>query len=137
MILIPILILVTTLVILGYFIQFAAQRAEGFLKPFGKYLSLWVFVLAGLIVVAAALQPVLGGRGFGMMRGGPGFARGYGPGPGFFPGRRFDPRFDRRFNGRPDGQPGERFGGRAARGAPRPADGSATTPAPQPAPANP
>ena len=32
MILIPILILVTTLVIIGYFIQFAAQRAEGFFE---------------------------------------------------------------------------------------------------------
>jgi hypothetical protein len=133
MILIRILILATTLVIIGYFIQFAAQRAEGFLKPFGKYLSLWVFVLAGLIVVAAALQPVLGDRGFGMTRGGPGFARAFAPGPGFFPGR----RFDRRFDSRPDGQPGGRFGRRAARGAPPPADGSATTPAPQPTPTNP
>jgi hypothetical protein len=75
MFLIPILFVVTILVIAGYFIQFTAQRAEGFLKPFGKYLSLWVFVLAGLVVVAAAIGPGLG-RGFG----GPGvMTRGFGP----------------------------------------------------------
>jgi hypothetical protein len=100
MMLFGILVVVTMLVIAGYFIQFAAQRAEGTLRPFGRYLSLWVFVLAGLLVVAAALQPALGYRGFGprggpaIARGGPGFARG--PGPGFFPGRRFGRRFERR-----------------------------------------
>ena len=100
MMLFGILVVVTMLVIAGYFIQFAAQRAEGSLRPFGRYLSLWVFVLAGLLVVAAALQPALGYRGFGprggpgITRGGPGFARG--PGPGFFPGTRFGRRFERR-----------------------------------------
>jgi hypothetical protein len=124
MILFRILILSTLLVIAGYFIQFAAQRAEGILKPFGKYLSLWVFVLAGLVIVAAALHPVLGGGSFGMMRGGPGFARGFGPGPGFFPGGRFGPRFDRRFGGRFEGP-----------GAPPPEGPAPAAPAPQtPAP---
>ena len=101
MMLFGILVVVTMLVIAGYFIQFAAQYAEGTLKPFGRYLSLWVFVLAGLLVVAAALQPALGYRGFGGPRGGPGIARGgpgfaRGPGPGFFPGGRFGRRFERR-----------------------------------------
>jgi hypothetical protein len=98
-----ILVLVTFLVIAGYFIQFAAQYAEGSLKPFGRYLSLWVFVLAALVIVAAALQPALRTRGIGF--GGPGFARGAafarepgfarGPGAGFFQGRRGGRRFER------------------------------------------
>ena len=65
MILFRILIVATLLVIVGYFIQLTAQRAEGYLRPFGKYLSLWVFVLAGLTVVSAAVAPELGYRGFG------------------------------------------------------------------------
>jgi len=91
---IPVLLIMTLLVIVGYFIQLTAQRAEGFLKPFGKYLSLWVFVLAGLVVIGAAINPGLG-RGFG----GPGrpvVAREFGP--RFGPGRGFGlPRFERRF----------------------------------------
>jgi hypothetical protein len=93
MLFIPVLLIMTVLVIAGYFIQLTAQRAEGFLKPFGKYLSLWVFVLAGLVVIGAAVNPGIG-RGFG----GPGrpeFARAFGP--RFGPGRGFGlPRFERR-----------------------------------------
>jgi hypothetical protein len=99
----PILVLVTLLVIAGYFIQFAAQFAEGFMRPFGKYLALWVFVLAGLVIVAAALGPALGYRGAGPGFGGPRVMRGIGPGG--FAGRRFDGRvFERRFNRRQAGQ---------------------------------
>lgn len=77
MILFVLLILVTLLVVAGYFIQFSAQHAEGSLKTFGKYLSLWVFVLAGLLVVGAAVQPAIGYGGFGP---GAGIARAFGPG---------------------------------------------------------
>jgi hypothetical protein len=98
MMLFGILVVVTMLVIAGYFIQFAAQFAEGPLKPFGRYLSLWVFALAVLLIVASALQPALRARGVGF--GGPGFARGAafarGLGPGFFQGRRGGRRFERR-----------------------------------------
>ena len=77
-----ILIPVTLLVIAGYFIQFSAQWAEGGLKTFGRYLSLWVFVLAALLVIGAATAPMMGFGGPGMMRGiGPGFMmrRGFSP----------------------------------------------------------
>jgi hypothetical protein len=127
MMLFMILVLVTFLVIAGYFIQFAAQYAEGPLKPFGRYLSLWVFVLAALVIVAAALQPALRARGIGfggpgIARGGAGFAPGFarGPGPGFFAARRAGRRFERR------------------EVPPARTDNPATeTPAPQPAPATP
>jgi hypothetical protein len=90
--LIPVLVIVTVLVIAGYFVQLTAQRAEGFLKPFGKYLSLWVFALAGLVVIGAAINPGFG-RGFGGPDR-PGFGRAFGPRLG--PGRGFGPRFESR-----------------------------------------
>jgi hypothetical protein len=90
MLLFGVLFGVTLLVIAGYFILFTAQHAEGSLKPFGKYLALWVFVLAGLLVLGAALAPTLGYRGL-VMRGGPAYGRGFGPGG--FGDRRRGPRF--------------------------------------------
>ncbi len=66
-----VLVPVTLLVVLGYFVFFAASKAEGPIKSFGKYLSIWVFILAGLLLLAAAFGPRLGlgwpMRGFGRM----------------------------------------------------------------------
>jgi hypothetical protein len=127
----PILVLVTLLVIAGYFIQFAAQFAEGFMRPFGKYLALWVFVLAGLLIVAAALGPALGYRGAGPGFGGPRVMRGIGRGGfgGGFAGRRVDGRFfERRLNRRQAGQPPA---GAPATQTPTP-EGAPSTPAPAP-----
>ena len=65
------LVPVTLLVVLGYFVLFAASKAEGSARAFGKYLSIWVFVLAGLLLLAAAFAPRFG---FGSR--GPGFGHG-------------------------------------------------------------
>ena len=63
------LVPVTLLVVLGYFVLFAANKAEGSARAFGKYLSIWVFVLAGLLLLAVAFAPRFGFRG-------PGFGHG-------------------------------------------------------------
>ena len=82
------LVPVTLLVVLGYFVFFAASRAEGPAKTFGIYLSIWVFILAALLLLAAAFGPRLGlgwrMGGFGRMM----VIDGQGPGPGHFELRR-------------------------------------------------
>ncbi len=54
------LVPVTLLVVLGYFVRVAAAKADGSAQVFGKYLSIWVFVLAALILFAAAFARPLG-----------------------------------------------------------------------------
>lgn len=94
----------TALTIGGYFVLYLANKSEGGLKTFGKYLGFWAFALAGLVVLgaifAAAHGPGFhrfgrGGPGYGFGRMGPGsMMPGVGPGypmprymmPGFMPG---------------------------------------------------
>lgn len=60
-----ILVPMTALVVAAYFILITAERAQDpRLKTLGKYLSLWVLVLSGLLVVGAALGPGMGEPGF-------------------------------------------------------------------------
>lgn len=47
------LIPATALTIAGYFVLYLAQRAEGSLRTFGRYLGFWAFTLAGLVVLGA------------------------------------------------------------------------------------
>ncbi len=54
MLLAPVLICVTLLVVLGYFVLLTSSRAEGTLKAFGKYLAIWLFILPVLLIIAAA-----------------------------------------------------------------------------------
>jgi ABC-type sugar transport system permease subunit len=50
-----IVIRATALVVLGFFIAFAAQRAEGRVKCLGTYLSYWLYLLAAASVVAGLI----------------------------------------------------------------------------------
>ena len=45
------LIPATMLTVAGYVVMVLSNRSEGRLKSFGHYLGIWVFVLAGLIVL--------------------------------------------------------------------------------------
>lgn len=65
------IILATAFAIAGYFVLAASTKAEGPTRTVGKYLSIWVFVLAGLILVGSATAPMFMGpmMGRGMGRG--------------------------------------------------------------------
>lgn len=72
MLFIAILLPITLLVVLGYFVLLSSANAAGRVQTFGKYLSIWIFALAALVVIGIATAPVFGGRPYGMdmMRGG-------------------------------------------------------------------
>ena len=85
------LIPATALTIAGYFALYLSTRMEGGLRTFGKYLGVWAFTLAALIVLGAIFAAAHGGHhrmGWHGMRGmhGPGqmsspWHRGFGPPP--------------------------------------------------------
>ncbi len=54
------LILGTVIVTVGYFVLFAAGKAEGTLGKFGRILAIWIFVLAALPVLAGGYMAVSG-----------------------------------------------------------------------------
>lgn len=60
------LIPATILVVIGYFVLANSANAEGAVRSFGKYLAVWVFILAAIVFVGAATAPMFGGRPFGM-----------------------------------------------------------------------
>ena len=64
----------TALAVIGYFVLFASTRSEGTMKRFGQYLAIWIFLLAGAVVLAGLLVPALGMQGpmGGSMMGGMG-----------------------------------------------------------------
>jgi hypothetical protein len=65
------LIPATMLTVAGYVVLYVAQRSEGGLKSFGRYLSFWAFTLAALVVLGSLLVAAHGGRMHGcMMHGG-------------------------------------------------------------------
>lgn len=41
-------------VIIGYFVLFSSNKAEGRVRTLGQVLAIWTFVLAALIPIAAA-----------------------------------------------------------------------------------
>lgn len=51
MILLVALIPATGLTVAGYVALFLSHRSEGGLKTFGRYLGIWAFVLAALVVI--------------------------------------------------------------------------------------
>ena len=81
------LIPLTLLVVVGFFVLIASSKMEGVTRTFGKYLSVWIFVLVATIGAGLATAPVFGGRPFGipMMR--------HGEGPGMM-GRMMHRRFE-------------------------------------------
>ena len=56
------LIPATALTIAGYFALFLSTRMEGGLRTFGKYLGVWAFTLAALVVLGALFAAAHGGR---------------------------------------------------------------------------
>jgi hypothetical protein len=56
------LIPATMLTMAGYAVIFLANRSEGGLRNFGRYLGFWAFTLAGLLVLGSLLHAAHGGR---------------------------------------------------------------------------
>ena len=50
----------TCWVIIGYFILFSSTKAEGRIKLFGQVLSIWVFVMAAMFLLAGAYVSLAG-----------------------------------------------------------------------------
>lgn len=63
------LIPATVLTIAGYLVLILSTRAEGSLRTFGRYLGLWAFTLAGLVIVGALFAAAHGGHHRFAMRG--------------------------------------------------------------------
>lgn len=57
---------VTILLVLAFFILFAAEKADGFVKLLGTVLGWWLIIVAVLIVVACVTRPMFGGKPFGI-----------------------------------------------------------------------
>jgi hypothetical protein len=43
----------TALTVAGYFVWFLAERSQGTLRTFGRFLGFWAFTLAALVILAA------------------------------------------------------------------------------------
>ncbi len=78
-----IIIHATVLLVAGFFVAFAAQKAEGCLKRFGRYLACWLYLLAAVAVVMGAVFTYYHGMSWGY--GGYGYG-GYGHGYGGYGG---------------------------------------------------
>lgn len=50
----------TICVTIGYFVLFAASKAEGGIKTFGWILAIWLFVIAAFIPIAGAYVTLAG-----------------------------------------------------------------------------
>jgi len=68
----------TLLTIAGYFVLYLSNRSEGAFRKFGKYLGIWAFTLAALVILGAIFAaahgrhhcPMMGERGmYGRMHG--------------------------------------------------------------------
>ena len=66
------LIPATGLTVGGYVALYISSRSEGSLKTFGRYLGIWAFVLAGLVVLGGMFAAGHMHRMHGEMWGGPG-----------------------------------------------------------------
>jgi heme A synthase len=53
---------VTALTIGGYVALFLSARSEGRMRTFGRYLGIWAFMLAGLLVLGAIFAAAHGGH---------------------------------------------------------------------------
>ena len=50
----------TMLTIAGFAVLYLAQRSEGGLKSFGRYLGVWAFTLAGLVILGSVIAAARG-----------------------------------------------------------------------------
>jgi hypothetical protein len=54
------LMLATICLTIGYFVLFAASKADGGIKIFGRILAIWLFVIAAFIPIAGAYVTLAG-----------------------------------------------------------------------------
>ena len=82
--LVGVILHVTVLAIIGYFLLFSASKAQGLVALIGRLLGLWVFLLALLSVLAVLGAPMLSGTPLGdeMMRAHGGMMHRWDRGPG-------------------------------------------------------
>jgi hypothetical protein len=59
----------TMLTVAGYVVLFLAARSEGGMRTFGKYLGIWAFILAALVILGGIFAAAHHGR-HGWMHGG-------------------------------------------------------------------
>lgn len=57
----------TALAVLGFFVLFAAGKAEGIVRLVGMLLGWWLWILAVLAIVCAVACPMMGDKGNAMM----------------------------------------------------------------------
>ena len=56
----------TAFAVVGFFVLFAADKIEGFLRVIGYVLGVWLFILALLAIAGGATAVVFGGHPFGL-----------------------------------------------------------------------
>ena len=52
----------TALTVAGYFAWFLAERSQGAMKSFGRFLGFWAFALAALVILGAIFAAAHGGH---------------------------------------------------------------------------
>ena len=57
---------ITLLLILAFFVLFAAGKAEGLVKVLGTILGAWLILVAAVVIVAVVTRPMFGGKPFGL-----------------------------------------------------------------------
>jgi hypothetical protein len=57
---------ITILLIVAFFILFAASRADGFVKLLGTVLGAWLVLVAVVMIAGCVTAPMFGGKPFGM-----------------------------------------------------------------------
>jgi len=57
----------TMLIVAGYAVLYLAQRSEGGIKSFGRYLGFWTFTLAGLVILGSVVAAARGRNMHAMM----------------------------------------------------------------------
>jgi len=77
---------VTVLAVIGFFVLFAATKSSGLLGGLGKFLGAWLYLLAVAVIVCGIIAPMAGWHVFG--------ARGPGRGPGPWMERGGRPRWE-------------------------------------------
>jgi hypothetical protein len=120
----------TALTIAGYFVLYLANRSEGALRSFGKYLGFWAFTLAGLIVLGAIFAAAHHGGRHGGMIGAQSMDGGMMHGPWRGDRRFCGPRVQEPRDTDPGGAPDERVTPQTPAGAANPgaASGAASSP---------
>ncbi len=66
-----VLLHVTLLAVVAFFVLYAAQKAQGLVKLLGNVVGVWLLLLVVLAIAAAATAPMFGGRPFGLPVGAP------------------------------------------------------------------